>query len=219
MTVLVAAGCGDPTTATVDTSVGTEAMPLTFVVSADAVELPPELEDTSTNPFTVAEVPCDATCPETEDVTVTCEAEFCDPDPVTVSVQVGDVYDLERTQSSLQLGEVDSFEILSIDYTVVENTLNMDVPSLQAFWSSAGAVEGETPLGTVDPIPEGELPAGTVALDEAGAEAMSDYLLNQEAKVRFFVQTELDLDPGDPWPTGKLDVDVIIHVRIHGSLI
>lgn len=223
VTAFALTGCiDDPTAVSADFGIGTEEDPLTFVVQTEDLMLPEELRDDSTDPPTVREVPCGdgMLCPSTEDVDVQCDdTGTCDPAPIRVTVPLGDVFDLETVKASLDFAEVRSFEIRSVDYVVVLNSLNMEVPGLEVFWSTPGAVEGQNLLGTVGPIAVDERPMGQVSIDEGGADALSDHLLNREAKARFFVESDLDLDPGDPWPTGNLEVDVIIRVRITGTLI
>jgi hypothetical protein len=215
--------CSNPNRPTVDFSIGTEQNPLRVVVSAERLALPSALEDTSTEPSTVAEVPCDPEgdpCPSSDDVAVSCVDGTCNPEPVTVSVPLGDVFDLNAQVSGLGFGEVTGFEILDIHYAVASNTATMDVPELTVLWASEGATFGETPLAIMPAVPAGERPDGAMDVLEGGNEALSDFLVtNDPSRVRFFVEGPLDVEPGDPWPEGSLQVEAIISVRVEGRFL
>ena len=68
-------------------------------------------------------------------------------------------------------------------------------------------------------VAAGATPSGDVILDPAGAQELSDYLVGRGSRVRFFAQTVVDLDPGDPFPEGEIRTSVNVTVRAVGSLI
>ncbi|MFW6049853.1 MAG: hypothetical protein ACODAU_01695 [Myxococcota bacterium] len=214
-----AVGCSAPST-----SAEFAYAPPAVLLSLDDLMLPEELRDDGTDPPTVMQVPCgsDADCPDAEEVTVSCGTEGCDPEPIQLSVPLGDRFDLETYQSSLSFAEVDSFEILSAEAMVssVSSDFSHDtLPAMEVYWSSVGALRGQTLLGTVEPAPAEEGTTVPVAIDDGGQSALSEYLLNQEPRARLFVETELDLDPGEQWPAGELEVNIVVRVRVEGSLI
>lgn len=231
--LVLAAGC-NAGRGSASFPIGSEEMPLKFSVSADNAMFPMQLQDTSTTPATVASLPCGPSmpCPDLSPVSVACDMGACNPDPIAVELALQlspttDVFDLDRYESSLGFASIDSVTIESIEYQVTLNTLNVDVPAVTLYWSGPGS-SNRHPFGTIDPIAQGEQPSGTLTassdstggmLDPAGLASLSDYLLHTEPSARFFVGYELDIDPGDPWPVGSVDVEAIITVRVEGSLI
>lgn len=213
-------GCTNPTRVSVEFTIGTAQMPLKLVVSADQLGLPSSLEDTTSG--TVATLSCSssAQCPQPPGVTVVCDSNNeCNPDPVTVSVPLGDVFDLDTIKSNLSFGTIDSFTIQSVDANVLLNTLNVDLPQAGLYWSTAGATQGENLLATMAPISKSYQGTEPVNLDATGVSSLSDYLLNTEPRAKFFVQAQVDINPGDPWPTGSITLTAVIHVQVIGSLL
>jgi hypothetical protein len=223
LAVLGLIGCSNPNELSLSTQIGTAEDPLRVVIDADALGLPEELRDDGGDEPTIMVIPCDAegpACPSSDEVSVTCDGEGCNPDPIAISVPMGDVFDLSSLRSQLDLANVQSFEITSVDYAVAFNTMTVDVPELTVLWASEGASAGETRIGTVPPIPAGERPSGEMQIDDAGNAALSDFLLTANPpRVRFFVEGHLDPQPGDPWPEGSLEVTAIIRVRVQGRLL
>lgn len=221
--VLGLLGCSNPTRATFHFNIGTESNPLRVVFNADDLGLPEELRDDTTDPPSLHTIPCDAegpACPSTEEVTVSCDQDACNPDPVTVSVPLGDVLDLESLRVQNDLVDVRSFEVTGVTYAIASNTMTLDLPELTVLWASEGATAGETRLGTIPPISAGERPTGEMAMDDSGSQALADFLLtSRPPRVRFFVEGYFDPQPGDPWPAGSLEVEAIIHVRMEGGLL
>lgn len=216
-------GCSDPTLASLSFNIGTQDTPLRVVLDAEALELPPELRDDGTDPPSVQSIPCEpdqAVCPSTDDVTTSCIEGVCTPDPVVVSMPLGDVLDLETLRAQNDLVDVQAFEITGVTYAVASNTLTTDLPDFTVLWASEGATSGETPVATGPAVTAGERPSGEMALDEPGRDALSEFLLTSSPpRARFFVESVLDLQPGDPWPEGRLEVEAIVHVRMEGGLL
>lgn len=195
-----------------------------FVLNTASIGIPDTLRDGST----VASIPCGpmGMCPSTAEVPVTCEGSICDPAPLTFSVQVGDVIDFEAI--STELGElfsdIDSIEILDVEYNIMLNTLTVPVGQLDIFWGPSGAVDvdpamGTILLGTVPPLAVGEMGMGAVSLDAAGNDALSVHLTSAQPRIKLFVRTSLDLVPGMPFPEGDIQVQVRLTVRVAGSIL
>ncbi|MGE0790731.1 MAG: hypothetical protein AB7S26_33970 [Sandaracinaceae bacterium] len=196
----------------------------TFAVSADSLAIPPEVADGAT----IRSVPCNPSglCPSSAEVAFSCEADVCNPAPKTLSV-VGpevDVGALLADTREVGLRVVDAYEVLDVTYDVQTNTLTVPTDPVEVFWGPSGANAVDTSLGvrhfgTMPAIEAGQLGTGHVALDASGVAEMSDYLVGTAQQVRFFAQTTVDLEPGDPIPAGNLQVSVNATIRAVGSIL
>jgi hypothetical protein len=197
-------------------------------VTTAALALPPELDDGSGR---VASVPCGPSgmCPSPSGaIVLTCEASVCDPAPTTLSVQVGEVVDVEallRETRDIGVRRIESYTIEEVGYEVTLNTLGLDVGPVDIYWApeAATAIDpalGVRRFGTVPLVANGTTPRGQIDIDEAGATALSDYLVATGSRVRFWAQTVIDLDPGDPYPAGgTLSVGVNVTITAVGRVI
>ena len=199
--------------------------PQEFQIDTSELDLPTAFRDDDGN---IRSVPCGpmGMCPPTETVTLTCEAGACDPAPKTVSAPVGGVIDVDELLSETRevIASVDSYTFEEIRYEVPLNTLTFPVNEVEIFWGpeAATAIDpelGVRRLGVVPAIGAGETPSGQVQIDAAGAQELSDYLVDRGRRVRFFAQTVVDLDPGDPFPAGEIRTSVNVTVRAVGSII
>ncbi len=189
--------------------------PRELAVSSSSFALPPELDDGSGR---IASVPCGpmGMCPPSDDVALTCEAGVCDPAPLTLSGTVGDVIDVDvLLAESREIGirAVESYTIEEVAYEVRLNTLSFDFGPIDVHWGpeAATAIDpalGVRRFGTVPVIGAGTTPTGQLQLDRAGADALTEYLVQTDSRVRFFASTAVDLEPGDPAPRGDLTVGV-----------
>lgn len=199
--------------------------PQDFQVDTSELDLPTAFRDDDGN---IRSVPCGpmGMCPPSDTVTLTCERDVCDPAPKTVSAPVGTVIDVDMLLSETRevISSVDSYTFEQIRYEVSLNTLTFPVNDVEIFWGpeAATAIDpalGVRRLGTVPAVAAGATPSGDVILDPAGAQELSDYLVGRGSRVRFFAQTVVDLDPGDPFPEGEIRTSVNVTVRAVGSLI
>lgn len=218
--LLLAAGCDGTVSVTFATG------PQELEVSTASFELPPELEDTSTG--TIAMVPCGSMgmCPPSDTVTLTCEADLCDPAPKTISAPVGRVIDVDALLADTRdiLRVVDSYTVEEVTYDIQLNTMTVPIGEIEVYWGPEAATAIDESMmvrrfGTVPPIAAGQTGTGEVVIDEAGVAALSDYLVSGGGRVRFFARTQVDLDPGDPYPRGSVRVAVNATVRAVGSLV
>ncbi len=220
--VLLLASCDGTISVTFSTG------PQPFEVSTQSLglSLPAELESADAR---IASVPCGpmGMCPSSEEVTITCEADVCDPAEKTVSVPVGNVIDVDDLLAETRdvgLRIVDAYEIVSVVYDVQTNTFTLPVEDIVIFWGpeAANAVDpalGVRRLGTVPRLEPGTtLNDGQVIIDADGAAQLSDYLVDGGSRIRFFAQTSADLDPGDPFPAGGVSLTVNATVRAVGSV-
>lgn len=201
--------------------------PQVLSLSSANFALPPELEDDAGNIDSVA---CGPTgmCPSNGNVAVTCEASVCDPSPTTLSAGVGDVIDIDALLAETRdvgVRSIESYTIEEVRYGVHLNTLAFDVGPVEIYWGPAAATSIDPALGvhhfgTVPVLPRGRTTEGTLELDEAGVAALSEYLVETGARVRFFAQTVIDLEPGDPFPAGgSVEVGVNLTITAVGRVI
>jgi hypothetical protein len=195
---------------------------LAFSVNAADLGLPADLRDDAQP--TIRSIPCDAAmpaCPSTSELAVECVGAVCDPGPIDVSVPVGDAVDFDSLRSSLPqpFTRVEEIDIRAIDYTVRLNSLNVAVPPLEIWWAPEGAPSGSMLLGTTRGLAPREAATGSVNIDTTGEASLSDYLVGTSPRVRFYVQTAVDLAPGDPFPEGELSVGVVFSVSAMGPIL
>lgn len=218
LVVVSLAGCGDA--AKVTFPVG----PLAVSVSTAELALPTELRDGDV----ILELPCGpmGMCPTSEALTVSCEAGVCDPAPTTIVVplSVVDVDTYIPDDFRALLNHIESFEVLDVTYAIELNTLNIRLPQIEVFWGPEGATTvdpamGVVRFGSVPATRPGQTGSGMMSVDAAGAAALSDHLVDVSKRVRFFARTQVDLAPGDPFPEGRLDLNVSLRVRAVGSLL
>lgn len=217
------AGCGD-STLTIASGVRLDLSASDLIQPGSAAET--ALRDSTTNPDSIRIISCTGTgagtCVSSVDLPVSCVMSECDPDPVTISEIVAEVdfHDIAMDVAS----HVDEVELLALDYQILSNTLTVGVGALEVFWGPAGAVTvdpamGVRPLGVIPAISAGMTGEGEMILDDAGNQALTDYLRDMSMQVRFFVRTTTDLDPGGNWPAGDLESVLTMTVRVTGGII
>jgi len=199
--------------------------PQEFEVSTAALPLPTELRDGSQ----IASLPCGPSgmCPPSAEVTLECAAGVCDPAPRTVSAPVGSVIDVDALLAETRdvgLSAVDSYVFESVTYDIQLNTLTVPIDEIEVYWGPEAATSidpalGVRRFGTVPAIAAGATGGGQVVIDGAGAMELSDYLVSRGSRIRFFAQTRVDLNPGDPFPEGSVRVAVNATIRAVGTLL
>ncbi len=212
------ASCGDLTATTFETG------EISFSVSAASVEVPMSLQDDGR----IAELPCpaDGVCPSSELLTLTCERSLCNPAPRTVTSDVAGVIDFDELTGDLSFlfRSVDTIEIIELSYTVQANTLSVDLDGVEIFWGPEGAVDLDPALGVqllgAMPFQSARTTSsGFAELDYIGTQALSDYLVSASRRIRIFVRTRIDLEPGGPLPEGDARVVAHMKVRVSGPAI
>lgn len=195
--------------------------PQMFELTTASVTVPAELADGSS----IASIPCSTECPSVEGFTLSCTGGVCDPQPVSVSSQIGDVVDFDTllSEASTLLRFVDAIEVTSVTYEASPNSLTVGVPDIEIYWGPEGAAGVDSPgvtyFGTIPAVPASTAVSGAVSIDAAGSQAMSDYVVNTSRRIRFFARTDVDLQPGGPLPGGAATVTVNMTVRATGRLI
>jgi hypothetical protein len=214
----VLSSCSDLTTVSFDTQA------LEFSVTASSLEVPVALQDGGR----VAELACPAggSCPSSEAMPVTCERSLCDPAPRTVTAPVGDVIDFDELTGDLSglFREVDAIQLSELTYTVQLNTLSVDLEAIEIYWGPEGAVDIDPALGVerLATIPSQQAritSSGKADVDPSGSQALSDYLVGSSRRIRLFVRTEVDLEPGGELPEGELSVVAQMTVNVSGPMI
>ena len=200
--------------------------PQEFEVSTASLSLPTELRDTS---GTIASIPCGpmGMCPPSDEVTLDCNSGVCDPAPRTVSAPVGGVIDtsaLLAETGDVGLNVVESYSIEVVSYEISLNTLTVPIEEIEVFWgpeaaSSIDPSQGVRPFGRIPAIAAGATTSGNMIIDNAGVAELSDFLVAGGGRLRLFARTEVDLDPGDPYPEGSVRMSVNATIRAVGSLI
>lgn len=201
--------------------------PQEFEVSTASLALPTELRDDASG--NIASVPCGpmGMCPPSSEVTLDCTAGFCDPAPRTISAPVGGVIDVDALLADagdVGLSVVDSYAVERVAYDVSLNTLTVGTNEIVVFWGPEAATSIDPALGvhrfgTIPPLAAGATQSGNMAVDGAGVNALSDFLVAGNSRLRFFAQTMVDLDPGDPFPEGSVRMSVNVTIRAVGRLI
>lgn len=166
------------------------------------------------------EAQCDAL--EIENLTYSCVANLCDPDPIVIEQVLSDV-DFEELSAGV-LSALSSVELKRARYDFTQNTNPLDVGPVDIFWGPAGVASingmGVHKIGTFPGIPANTAPEGEIVLDDAGNDALTDYLGGSTTDVRFFGRTTIDLDPGDPIPASvTVDADFLFTIKASGDLI
>ncbi len=196
--------------------------PQTFEVSTSSVSVPAELQSGAM----IAEVPCAmGMCPSSDTLPLACNDGLCDPEPRTVSSAVGDVVDFDvlLREAATILRFVDAIEVTRVEYRASPNSLNVDVPDIEIFWGPDTAAGIDAPgvarLGVIPGLPAGTAREGDMAIDADGSARLSDHIVGVSRRVRFFARTSIDLEPGDPLPSGGATITVNLTVRAIGRIL
>lgn len=202
-------------------------VPFDYEVSANRAEVPEALRDGASG--TVRRVPCsdDGACPQlaSGEPAVRCVEGACDPEPF-VFVLSTDVIDLDMTPAVQRYGgRVTGIELVDARFVASANGLRNPVGPTELFWGPASAVsidaQGVHPIGTIPQIALGEAPTveDAVALDAAGAAALSDHLVGVSRRFRLFARPRIDVAPAGPLPTGSIRLQVRMVVHVRGQLV
>ncbi len=174
----------------------------------------------------IPNVPCTAGCPTGS----TCNASaLCDPDPITFELPSGTIDLLNGTQIGAALSVIRSITIESAEICIANcpgtpyrNTLNIDVPALDLFWGPSTAVAstdaGVHRLGTSPVIGAMIEQGGSITLDPAGVQALSDFVTGGTSNlIRLFAVGTVDFAPGDALPTGAMEFKILVTLSAQGD--
>lgn len=204
---------------------------MTFDLSADALALPAGLRADGASGPILTGVPCGPMdmCPAStgaDGVSFECLGGVCDPSPKTLSIPVGDVVDLDVAAGDLRsvLAQAEQVSILGVSTNVTANTLTIDLPPVDIFWGPEGATAidvamGVQRLGTMPAITARTTGGGEMAIDTAGRDALSAYIVSMSKRIKFFGRTVVDLVPGGPYPEGAATVTVAMDIEARSRII
>jgi len=214
-----AAGMALVSTGCLDASV---AFPVTRELEFSAADLPvnPEFQEVTPSGIIVPSLPCEtaAECPMAPSINVECNAAgLCDPVATTATVHMQDV-DLREVMDRFSV--VNSIALRGIEYAVVTNTLNVDLPAVDVYWAPVGtaSVDDAVRLGSFPEVRAGETPMARVPLDAVGTAALNDHLEGVSNQFRIFLEATIDLDPGDRFPQGAVTANVQFEIRASGRV-
>ena len=149
---------------------------------------------------------CESTCGES---TSTCE----------LNLGFSIVQTLELGSETPELAELDGKPLVSVtisrvSYTIVENSLNTDLPEIGVYLGpmdvTSSGDSGAVLVGPMVPIAAGSSDPGEMNLSEDGQELLTSYIKNYSTPFNMLVDTRLDIEAGDDMPTGQLNLNVSV---------
>jgi hypothetical protein len=165
-------------------------------------------------------LPCASasTCPMAPGINVECNADgLCDPVPTTATLASQDI-DLREVMERFSI--VNAIALRGVEYAVVGNTLNVDLPAVEVYWAPVGtaSIADALHLGSFPAVRAGETPMARVPLDATGTAALNDHLEVVSRQFRIFLEATIDVDPGDRVPQGAVMANVQFEIRASGRL-
>lgn len=193
-----------------------------FQLSGSDLEIPDSLrEETASGPV-VRQIPCNdaSQCSAGTSLTFSCEG-VCNPSPTILELRLG-VVDFEALAGDADrvLDQIDTAEVLSVEYQVMENSLNVPLENVRLYWGPEGAAEvneemGVRSFGTIEQLTG----TGTINLDAVGQAALSAHIEDTSYRIRLFAAVDVDLEPGGVFPEGAANVSLRARVRLSGKLL
>jgi len=114
-----------------------------------------------------------------------------------------------QLQGAVGLGNV---SINQISYTVVDNSLNIDLPPVTLYLAPNGVTDPNDPnakkFGTVPTIAAGSTPMGSVMLESDAAATFASFTHTLSTPFELIAATTVHVPSGTPVPSGKIDMNV-----------
>ena len=177
-------------------------------------------EEESPGVFIVPSIACStaAECPTHPAIIVECQDSVCDPAPATAVIAMQEV---DLTEVMDRFSVVETIALRGVEFDVIANSVNRDIPAVHIYWGAVGLtdVAGATHLGTFPAVPLGTTPFGEVELDAVGTAAMNDHLERVSNRFVIFLETTLDIEPGDRIPSGEFTANVQFEIRASGRVL
>ncbi|MCA9578691.1 MAG: hypothetical protein R3B40_16890 [Polyangiales bacterium] len=196
--------------------------PITRELEFSASNLPliDDFQENTADGLIVPSVACSnaSTCPMASGIIVECNTEgLCDPAATTATIAQQDI-DLREVMERFSI--VNAIALRGVEYAVVGNTLNVDLPAVEVYWAPIGtaSVDSAMHLGSFPAVRAGETPMARVPLDATGTAALNDHLEAISHQFRIFLEATIDVEPGDRFPQGAVMANVQFEVRASGQL-
>lgn len=196
--------------------------PITRELEFSASDLPliDDFQEVTPEGIIVPSIACSnaSTCPMAPGIIVECNPEgLCDPAATTATIAQQDI-DLREVMERFSI--VDSIALRGVEYAVIGNTLNVDLPAVEVYWAPVGtaSIDGALHLGSFPAVRAGETPMARVPLDATGTAALNDHLEAISRQFRIFLEATVDVEPGDRFPQGAVMANVQFEVRASGRL-
>jgi hypothetical protein len=140
-----------------------------------------------------------------------CTAEL----PESISTLI----DLSTSVPALGSFPTGNISIASVDYMVMNNTLNVDLPPVTIYLAPNGMTKPTDPgamvFGTIPAIPAGSDPSGTVQKAPSADQTFSMYAANLSTPFEFIAGTTVVIPSGSPIPSGQLTISVTVTLSAH----
>jgi hypothetical protein len=117
--------------------------------------------------------------------------------------------EVPQLQGAVGLGNL---SINQISYTVMDNTLNIDLPPVTLYLAPSGITDpndaSAKKFGTVPAIAASTTPSGTVMLEPDAAATFSSFTRTLSMPFNLIATTVVHVPSGSPVPSGKIDLSV-----------
>jgi hypothetical protein len=174
-------------------------------------------------PAMLPTVPCtdDATCRSAAPAGVNSEMLFCDTVSSACALKVTvetmpQTIDLKKEANLGSLSSQSAIDVTvsKIQYDVLVNTMNVDLPEVELFVAPNGVTTASDPqakrFGTVPSTPsELTVTAGTVTMDPVGQAAFVGFAHNFGTPFVFIARSVVVVRGGSPLPMGAVDIKIM----------
>jgi hypothetical protein len=109
----------------------------------------------------------------------------------------------------------------SLTYRIPQNTLNVDTPAMNVYVAPMSVMDPNDPMakqvGTIAPVAAGQtVGMADMAYTTGGKQNLIDVMSTYKTPFNVIVGSDLEIQQGDPVPTGKLDA--VVQIRAHAGL-
>ena len=109
----------------------------------------------------------------------------------------------------------------SLTYRIPQNTLNVDTPQMNVYVAPMSVMDPDDPMakqiGTIAPVAAGQVVAmADMAYTANGKQNLIDVMSTYKTPFNVIVGSNLEIQQGDPVPTGKLDA--VVQIKAHAGL-
>jgi hypothetical protein len=109
----------------------------------------------------------------------------------------------------------------SLTYRIPQNTLNVDTPQMNVYVAPMSVMDPNDPMakqvGTIAAVAAGQtVGMADMAYTTGGKQNLIDVMSTYKTPFNVIVGSDLEIQQGDPVPTGKLDA--VVQIRAHAGL-